>query len=111
VESAPLRGLLFPRVVADRPTVLEPISTATALSALIRQSPWLLADKVSAGFLLGLLQRAVSGPRYGLSLGLDTFANPALLEEWVLLATGTPYRSAARRANQATGQPIPIAIV
>jgi hypothetical protein len=79
LRAAPLAGLLFPRVEAERPTALEPAHAADALAALLRQSPWLLADRVAAAGVLALLRRAASARSHGLRLGLDTYADPGLL--------------------------------
>lgn len=83
VRTAPLAGLLFPRVEADRPTALERVSAAEALGRLMRQSPWLLADRGAARQILALLQAAAELPSWSLRLGLDSYADPALLAERV----------------------------
>jgi len=82
-RSAPVAGLLFPRVRPDRPTALEPIRPAEALEALIRQSPWLLADRPAAAGLLSLLEDLAALPVYRLRLGSDSFDAPARLAEVV----------------------------
>jgi hypothetical protein len=87
LQAAPLAGLLFPRVQADRPTALERVSGADALALLLRQSPWLLADRGAAPALLALLQRAASLPAWSLRLGLDSYADPALLSARITAAT------------------------
>lgn len=78
-SSAPLGGLLFPRVEADLPTSLLPLSPADALGMLIRQTPWLLSDRGAAPGVLLLLQRTVRYPAYTLRLGLDTYRDAARL--------------------------------
>ncbi|HEX5727382.1 MAG TPA: hypothetical protein VFX98_18055 [Longimicrobiaceae bacterium] len=78
-RSAPLAGLLFPRVVPAEPTAREPMAAAAALSALMRQSPWLLADRGCAAEVLALLGAAAALPAHALRLGLDSYADPALL--------------------------------
>jgi hypothetical protein len=78
-RSAPLAGLLFPRVEADLPTVVEPITPADALAALLRQSPWLLADRIAAPVLLALLRDAAGLPARALRLGRDSYADPPVL--------------------------------
>ncbi|MBB4635670.1 hypothetical protein [Longimicrobium terrae] len=83
VRSAPLAGLLFPRVEADQPTALERVSAAEALGRLMRQSPWLLADRGAARQILALLQAAAELPSWSLRLGLDSYADPALLADRV----------------------------
>ena len=79
LRTAPLGGLLFPRVEAGQPTVRQPVAPADALGRLLRQSPWLLADRGAAAGVLRLLQDAASLPAYALRLGLDTYADPARL--------------------------------
>jgi hypothetical protein len=74
-RTAPLGGLLFPRVEAESPTLLQPLSAGSALAALIRQAPWLLADRVAAEPVLALLRRAALLPAHRLRLGLDTYRN------------------------------------
>ena len=78
-RTAPLAGLLFPRVDAHLPTVLEPLPPADALAALMRQSPWLLADRRRAPEILGFLRSACERPAYALRLGLDTYRDTARL--------------------------------
>lgn len=90
LRTAPLAGLLFPRVEAERPTDLEPAHPAGALALLLRQSPWLLADRGAAAGVLALLRRAASLPSHGVRLGLDTYADPALLAARVEAAVSTP---------------------
>ena len=80
-RSAPLAGLLFPRIEAERPTALEPIAPADALAALLRQSPWLLADAAAAPALLALLRDASLLPARALRLGRDAYADPRRLVE------------------------------
>jgi hypothetical protein len=79
-RAAPLGGLLFPRVEAERPTVLEPMSSVDALSGLLQQSPWLLADPGTAPGVLALLQRVARAPAFGLRLGNDSYRNPEQLQ-------------------------------
>jgi hypothetical protein len=88
-DAAPLAGLLFPRVEPGRPTELAPCPAADALAALLRQSPWLLADRGSAPAVLTLLRDAAALPAFTLQLGLDSYADPPLLAErlraaWVI---------------------------
>lgn len=86
-RSAPVAGLLFPRVEADRPTALERIDAGDALARLIRQSPWLLSDPPAAPAVLRLMQCAANLPAYALRLGTDTFRHPARLLEVLAPAT------------------------
>lgn len=80
-RTAPLRGLLFPRVSADDPTRLQPLPSGRALTLLIRQSPWLMADRAAAPALLRLLAAMSRLPAFALSVGMDTYQNSALLAE------------------------------
>lgn len=82
-RTAPLAGLVFPGVEADAPTALAPLASADALAGLLRQSPWLLADRGAAPAVLALLREAALFPSHRLRLGLDTYADPALLAERV----------------------------
>ncbi|HEX8213713.1 MAG TPA: hypothetical protein VF584_26340 [Longimicrobium sp.] len=89
MDAAPLAGLLFPRVEPGQPTELAPYPAADALAALLRQSPWLLADRGSAPAVLALLRDAAARPAFALRLGLDSYADPPLLAErlrpaWVI---------------------------
>lgn len=78
-RTAPLAGLLFPRVEAEEPTRLVRGEGGGALAALLRQSPWLLADRGAAPGVLALLREAAERPAYELRLGLDTYRDPARL--------------------------------
>ncbi len=87
-RNARLSGLLFPRVDPDRPTALVPMTPADALSRLVRQTPWLLADRATAPRLLELLTRAGRRPAFLLRLGLDTFRDPELLRDRLAAVEG-----------------------
>ena len=78
-RSAPLAGVMLPRVEPDAATARTPVPAAEALAALLRQSPWLLADRAVAADVLALLGRAATRPAHGLRLGLDTYADPGRL--------------------------------
>jgi len=80
-RTAPLAGLLFPRVDANLPTVLSPLPAAEALAGLMRQSPWLLADRACAAEVLAFLRSACERPAYTLRLGLDTYRDTDRLLE------------------------------
>jgi len=71
--DAPVAGLLLPVVEPGQPTRLTPLSSGEALAGLVRQSPWLLADRVAATTVLGILHRAAGHPAYRLRLGLDAY--------------------------------------
>lgn len=96
-RTAPLGGLLFPCIHADEPTALGPAGAGDALAALLRQSPWLLADRGCAPRVLALLREAALLPARSLRLGLDTYTNPPLLAERLaeLRDATTPENSAA----------------
>jgi hypothetical protein len=79
LEAAPLAGLLFPRVEASLPTAPSPLPAAEALAGLLRQSPWLLADRASAAAVLALLGDTAAHPAFALRLGLDSYTDPPLL--------------------------------
>lgn len=75
----PVAGLFLTHVDADRPTTAEPASAAEAFIALVRQSPWLLADPAAAGTIHQLLSDAASGKVNALSLGRDSYRRPEVL--------------------------------
>ncbi len=77
--SAELRGILFPRVSADLPTGLAPITRADAFVELVRQSPWLLADRGASPAVAALLSAAAEHPLARLTLGADSYALPERL--------------------------------
>lgn len=81
LRAAPLAGLLFPRVEPNRPTELLPVPAAEALGGLMRQSPWLLADRARAPEILTFLRSACEHPAFALRLGLDTYRDTARLLE------------------------------
>lgn len=81
LRTAPLAGLLFPRVDAARATELAPAAASTALAGLMRQSPWLLADRARAPEILSFLRAASERPAYTLRLGLDTYRDTGRLLE------------------------------
>lgn len=87
--AAPLAGLLFPRVDAGLPTALEPVAPADALSRLLGQSPWLLADAGAAPAVLALLERAARTPAWELRLGRDCYRDPDALQHVLLQRIGT----------------------
>lgn len=77
--SAPLAGVLFPRVQADAPTRATPVHPAATLGRLIRHAPWLLADPPAARPLLSVMERMARLPACDLSLGRDTYTDPSAL--------------------------------
>ena len=60
-------------------TATAPLHPAKALSGLLQQSPWLLADREAAPLLLGLLKQVARFPAFELRLGADSYASPAAL--------------------------------
>lgn len=82
-NSAILAGMLFPRVDADMPTSISPVSGVVGLERIIRQSPWLVVDTTRARAVLELLRQAAATRTADIRLGRDTFADPALLDEIV----------------------------
>lgn len=86
-RSAPLAGLLFPRVQPERPTTLARRSPGEALAAMVRQSPWLLVRRRTAATVLELLKRAVERvPAYALHLGRDSYRGGEQLSSWLTVA-------------------------
>jgi hypothetical protein len=81
VRAAPLGGLLLPRVEATSPTLASRVHAADALAAVIRQSPWLVADARVAMRVLPLLEEASRRPAYALRLGEDSYARGDVLEQ------------------------------
>jgi hypothetical protein len=74
-----LAGTLHCSVAAERPTHAEGISAGQAFIGLVRQSPWLLADRPVAPTIVERLSAVARLPRYALSLGRDTFGEPMAL--------------------------------
>ncbi|PYP43332.1 MAG: hypothetical protein DMD50_17585 [Gemmatimonadetes bacterium] len=87
---APLAGILLPVVAPERPTSLAPISAGQALAELVRQSPWLLAHRAVAAAGITVLSRAAQTPAFALTLGLDTYGDPARLRALVTTAGSGP---------------------
>jgi len=81
IPRAPLGGVLLPTVDAERPTTLAVVADAAAFTALVRQSPWLMADRAMAGDVMTLLRAAASHPTFALSLGRDSYARGDVLAE------------------------------
>jgi hypothetical protein len=91
-RTAPLAGLLFPRVEAELPTALEELPAGAALAALLRQSPWLLADRGAAPGVLSLLRDAALLPARALRLGRDSYAAPPVLAAALRPLSALPIR-------------------
>jgi hypothetical protein len=81
VPRAPFGGMLLPAVHPDATTSLSRATPALALAALVRQSPWLMADRGAAPSVLTLLRDAAARPAFSLVLGRDVYARGALLAE------------------------------
>jgi hypothetical protein len=88
MPRAPLGGVLLPGVNADRPTSLTVAADAASFAALVRQSPWLMADPAMAGEVMALLRDAASQPAFALSLGRDSYARGDVLAERLAPARG-----------------------
>lgn len=75
--TAPLAGLLLPKVAPKHATALAPADPAEALAELIRQSPWVLLDRGAAPVVLDLLAAAASRcrPPRRLTLGADSYGS------------------------------------
>jgi hypothetical protein len=69
----PLAGTVHTSVDAAQPTRVSEIPAGDAFTGLVRQSPWLLADRVVARSLVDMLSGVAQLPRFALRLGLDTF--------------------------------------
>jgi hypothetical protein len=83
LEKAELAGMFFPRVDASLPTSVTPTAGVIALERVIRQSPWLIADPLSARGVLDMMRSAAGKNTADIRLGRDTFANPQLLDQIV----------------------------
>lgn len=84
LASALVRGVLLPRVDADARTELVRAHPVEAFTALVRQSPWLMADIAAAPRLSALLQRTAALPAFHLRLARDSYGDAALLEERIM---------------------------
>jgi len=81
IARAPLGGVLLPTVRAEEPTRVTAVDGATAFTALVRQSPWLLADRGAAAAGAGLLRAVATHRAFGLELGRDSYARGVVLAE------------------------------
>ncbi|MEO8563498.1 MAG: hypothetical protein ABI601_15570 [bacterium] len=96
-RRAPVGGMLFPDVAADAPTSVSPVHAATAFAALVRQSPWLMADRGAAPVVLDLLREASDRPAFALTLGRDGYARGDVIAERLAPALQTPPTGQSRR--------------
>lgn len=78
-RAAPLHGVLLPYVARGRRTELQPARPGDTLVALVRQAPWLMADRSAAPRCLDLLRYTAARPAFRLALGPDTFRDPERL--------------------------------
>lgn len=97
VTRAPLGGLLLPSIRADEATSLAVVHDASAFTALVRQSPWLMADRGAAPAVMSLLRAAAAHPAFALSLGRDSYARGD-----VLAARLAPARAAAADVSRSS---------
>jgi hypothetical protein len=74
-------GTLHTSVAADQSTSVSAISASEAFVGLVRQSPWLLADRTVAPRVVDVLSTLSRLPRSAVRLGLDTFGRPVALRE------------------------------
>jgi hypothetical protein len=72
-------GLLLPVIEGDRPTELSTAGATEGYAALVRQSPWLVADRQTASSTSALFTALALLPVRRLRLGLDTYRQPARL--------------------------------
>lgn len=86
--TARIAGVFFPRVDADAPSVANLVSPADALSRIIRQSPWVMADSIVAPTTLLLLTALAQCRCAELRLGRDSFGKPERLAACVRTVTG-----------------------
>jgi hypothetical protein len=75
-STAMLAGTLHTSVDSGARSQAREIATAEAFTGVVRQSPWLLADRAVAPSLVGLLSDVARLPRVALQLGLETFGKP-----------------------------------
>lgn len=78
-RTAPLAGIIATQLAADLPTLLTRATPDAALASLVRATPWVLADRESARYELGLLRSATRAPAWHLRLGRDTHGDVARL--------------------------------
>ena len=94
-RTAPLAGMLCPRVDAGLPTAIEPLTAADRFARLVRQAPWFLGDPVAAPCTVARLHALACRPGAALRLGRDSFRRPARLAEVLAPLVG----AAAERAS------------
>jgi hypothetical protein len=72
-------GTLHTSVEAGQPTTASMTSATEAFIGLVRQSPWLLADRAAAPAIVERLSALARLPSVAISLGRDTFGRPDAL--------------------------------
>jgi hypothetical protein len=80
--------VLLPEVIADQRTEARAVHPADVLTALIRQSPWLISDPLVASRVLPVLESTASARAYHLVLGRDSYARGDVLEARILGSSG-----------------------
>jgi len=78
--EAPLAGVLLPQIRAEERTELLPASSGEVLAALIRQSPWLMADRAAAQGVLDSFTALAQGPGHRLLLGREVYGRSDRLD-------------------------------
>lgn len=78
-RTAALGGVWLPAVRAGDATRAETAGAGEVLAALVRQSPWLLADAAAAPEVLQLLSRVAELPALRLSLGSDGYGRAGVI--------------------------------
>ncbi|MDB4915165.1 MAG: hypothetical protein JWM95_2809 [Gemmatimonadetes bacterium] len=85
-RSATLGGVLLPAVHRTAPTMATAAHPAEVFAALVRQSPWLMADGMGAPVIASLLGDIAGHPSYQLSLGEDSYASGTVLSAALVTA-------------------------
>lgn len=80
-RRAAVAGAVFLDLQPDLPTEVARLGKADALAAIVRQTPWLMADPVQAPTILALLMAAIQQPTFRLRLGRDAYRDGARLLE------------------------------
>lgn len=74
-RTAPLAGVILTRLAPETRTELTHATPDDALAGLVLATPWLLADRESSRFELGVLRQAARAAAWHLRLGRDTYAD------------------------------------
>jgi len=78
-RQATLSGALILDLEPALPTNVEPVSQAEAFAAIVRQTPWLLADAEQTAAVMTLLVAVTQRGAFRLRLGSDTYRDGARL--------------------------------